>query len=52
MLGYALGREVNRVDLCVVEEGVKALERGDFRASRLLEAVVVSYPFTHRYHKK
>jgi hypothetical protein len=52
MLGYALGREVNRVDLCVVEGCVKALERGDFRASRLLEAIVVSYPFSHRYHKK
>jgi hypothetical protein len=52
MLGYALGREVNRVDLCVVEGCVKALERGEFRASRLLEAIVVSYPFSHRYHKK
>jgi hypothetical protein len=52
MLGYALGREVNRMDLCVVEECVKVLERGDFRISRLLEAVVVSYPFSHRYHKK
>jgi hypothetical protein len=52
MLGYALGREVNRVDLCVVEECVKALERGEFRASHLLETIVVSYPFTHRYHKK
>ena len=52
MLGYAVGREVNRVDLCVVEDCVKALESGNHRASRLLEAVVVSYPFSHRYHKK
>jgi hypothetical protein len=52
MLGYALGREVNRVDLCVVEGCAKALERGDFRVSRLLEAIVLSYPFTHRYHQK
>jgi Protein of unknown function (DUF1592)/Protein of unknown function (DUF1588)/Protein of unknown function (DUF1585) len=51
MLGYALGREVNRVDLCVVQDCVKALEQGDFRASCLLEAVVVSYPFSYRYHK-
>jgi hypothetical protein len=52
MLGYALGREVSRVDGCVVAECVKALERGEFRASRLLETIVVSYPFLHRYHKK
>lgn len=52
MLGYALGREVNRVDLCVVGDCVKALEAGECRASRLLEAVVVSYPFSHRMHKK
>ena len=51
MLGYALGREVNKVDLCVVADCVKALEQGDYRVSRLLEAVVVSYPFAHRYHK-
>jgi hypothetical protein len=52
MLGYALAREVNRVDLCVVGDCVKALEAGEYRVSRLLEAVVVSYPFSHRYHKK
>ncbi len=51
MLGYALGREINKVDMCVVQEGVKELEQGEFRVSRLLEAIVVSYPFGHRYHK-
>src|SRR5439155_548104 len=48
-LGYALGRQIQRVDLCVVEDCVRALEQGDFRASRLLEAIVLSYPFSHRY---
>lgn len=52
MLGYALAREVNRVDMCVVTDCVKALERGDYRASRLLETVVLSYPFSHRYHEE
>ena len=33
MLGYALGREVNRVDMCVVQDCVAALETG--RVSRL-----------------
>jgi Protein of unknown function (DUF1592)/Protein of unknown function (DUF1588)/Protein of unknown function (DUF1587)/Protein of unknown function (DUF1595)/Protein of unknown function (DUF1585)/Planctomycete cytochrome C len=52
MLGYALGREINRVDLCVVQDCMKSLENGEFRVSKLLESVVVSYPFTHRYHKE
>jgi hypothetical protein len=52
MLGYALGREINKVDMCVVQDAVKALEQDEFRISRLLEAIVVSYPFTHRYHKE
>jgi hypothetical protein len=50
MLGYALAREVNRVDMLVVADAAKALEDGEWRISCLLEAIVVSYPFTHRYH--
>jgi hypothetical protein len=50
-LGYALGREVKRPDMVVVRDCVRALERGEFRASRLLEAVVLSYPFSHRNQK-
>jgi mono/diheme cytochrome c family protein len=49
MLGYALAREIKRVDMCVVRDCVTALEEGGFRASRLLEAIVTSYPFLHRY---
>jgi hypothetical protein len=52
MLGYALGREINRVDMCVVKDCVEALERGEFRSSKLLETVVLSFPFSHRYHEK
>jgi hypothetical protein len=48
MLGYALGRAVNRVDMFVVEDCAEALEHGDCRATRLLETIVLSYPFTHR----
>jgi hypothetical protein len=50
MLGYALAREINRVDMCVVKDCVEALEHDDFRSSRLLETVVLSFPFSHRYH--
>jgi mono/diheme cytochrome c family protein len=51
MLGYALGREVTRAELCVVKDCAQALEQGEYRASRLLETIVLSYPFSHRYQK-
>ena len=51
MLGYALGREINRVDMCVLKDCTEALERGEFRASCLLETIVLSFPFSHRYHE-
>jgi hypothetical protein len=50
-LGYALGREVKRPEMVVVRDCVQALEKGEFRASSLLEAVVLSYPFSHRNQK-
>jgi hypothetical protein len=50
-LGYALGREVKRIDMCVVRDGVAALEKGEFRSGRLLEALVLSDPFTYRNQK-
>ena len=52
MLGYALDREINRPDMCVVEDCVAAMEHGDFHASRLLETIVLSYPFSHRIQKE
>ena len=50
-LGYALGREVKRADMLVVRDCVRALEQDGFRASRLFEAIVLSYPFSHRNQK-
>ena len=47
-LGYALGREINRVDACVIQDCAQALEKSEFKMSSLLETVVVSYPFSHR----
>jgi cytochrome c553 len=52
MLGYALAREVNKVDMLVVEDAVKALEVGEWRISCLPETIVVSYPFLHRYRQE
>jgi hypothetical protein len=51
-LGYALGREVKRADVSVVRDCVRALEQGEFHSSRLLEAIVLSYPFSHRNQKQ
>lgn len=52
MLGYALGREIRRVDLGIVRDCVQNLEKGDFHASRLLETIALSFPFTHRNQTK
>jgi mono/diheme cytochrome c family protein len=52
LLGYALGRQLYRTDLCVIDESLKALEKDGYRASILLERIVLSYPFRHRYVKK
>jgi hypothetical protein len=51
LLGFALSRELNRYDMCVVDDCVKALEKGDYRALTLVDTIVLSYPFSHRYHK-
>ncbi len=52
MLGYAMGRSLTQFDLCVVEDAAKKLEAGDYRASVLVEEIVLSFPFQHRYSKK
>lgn len=52
MLSYALGRDLNRFDDCVVRDTLKALEAGEYRSNILFEQIVLSYPFRHRYAKK
>ncbi len=52
MLGYALGRGLNKFDDCVVRDGVEALAANDYRSSALIETIVTSYPFQHRYARK
>src|SRR5690348_3696841 len=41
MLGYALGRGLNRFDSCVVNDAMKALEANGDRPSALIEAIVL-----------
>ncbi len=49
MLGYALGRSLNRYDTCVINESVEALKANEYRPSALISTIVLSYPFRHRY---
>ncbi|HLY10076.1 MAG TPA: DUF1592 domain-containing protein [Planctomycetota bacterium] len=52
LLGYALGRALNGFDKCVVDDALKALAAADYHSSALIETIVLSYPFQHRYAKK
>lgn len=52
MLGYALGRQLYRFDQCVIDDALKALEADGYKAPILIERIVLSYPFRHRYVKK
>ena len=52
MLGYALGRELNKFDGCVVKDSMKAMAEGKYHSSILVEQIVLSYPFQFRYAKK
>ncbi len=49
MLGYALGRGLNRYDNCVVEDCMEALRANEYQPSALISEIVLSYPFRHRY---
>ncbi|MBI3858474.1 MAG: DUF1592 domain-containing protein [Planctomycetes bacterium] len=52
MLGYALGRALNNFDKCVVDDSLMALQADGYRSSAMIETIVLSYPFQHRYAKK
>jgi hypothetical protein len=52
MLGYALGRQLYRFDQCVIDDSLKALEADGYKAPILVERIVLSYPFRHRYVKR
>jgi hypothetical protein len=52
LLGYALGRALNNFDKCVVDDSLKALKADGYRSSAMIETIVLSYPFQHRYAKR
>jgi len=49
MLGYALGRELNRFDQCVLTDMNDALKGSDDRPQAMIETIVLSKPFRYRY---
>ena len=51
LVGYALGRPLNKFDECVIDDSLKALAVNDNRAGVLIEQIVLSYPFQYRYAK-
>ena len=52
MLGYALGRELNKFDQCVLKDASNALKGSDNRPSALIATIVLSKPFLYRYATK
>lgn len=52
MLGYALGRELNKFDQCVLKDAAAALAGSDNRPSALIQTIVLSKPFLYRYATK
>jgi hypothetical protein len=52
LLGYALGRDLNKFDQCIVENALKALQENDYRAGVAFEAIVLSAPFQQRFARK
>ncbi len=50
LTGYALGRELNRFDKCVIDAAMKALAEDEARPQRAIEAIALSLPFRHRFY--
>lgn len=48
LLGYALGRELERFDLCVVDRCLMRLQQSENRSSAVIEEIILSYPFRYR----
>ncbi|MFT5302192.1 MAG: hypothetical protein ACI814_003006, partial [Mariniblastus sp.] len=50
LFGFALGRELNEFDQCVIDKCLERLGENDHRATIVIESIVISYPFQHRYY--
>lgn len=52
LLGFALGRELNKFDQCIVESCLRKLGENELKSQILIEEIALSYPFQYRYHKQ
>ena len=50
LTGYALGRELNRFDSCVMDAAMQSLREHDARPQGAVQAIVLSLPFRHRFY--
>lgn len=48
VLAYALGRKLEPIDRPAIQKIRASVDANDYRMSSLIEAVVLSYPFTHK----
>jgi hypothetical protein len=48
-VGFALGRELNKFDQCIIDKSIKRLQEED-SATVILEEILMSYPFQNRYY--
>ncbi|QDT09293.1 DUF1592 domain-containing protein [Planctomycetes bacterium K23_9] len=51
MLGFALGRQLNKFDDCVIDDCLELLSQRHHRSSAIIDTIVTSYPFQHRFFK-
>ena len=49
LLGYALGRSLDRFDECVIDRCLERLRDEQNRADALFEEIILSHPFRNRY---
>ncbi len=49
LVGFALGRDLNKFDQCVIDASLKRLNE-EHRADVILEEILLSYPFQNRYY--
>ncbi len=52
LMTYALGRKVDYWDATAIREIVQAVEKDDYRFSRLIVEIVKSHPFGHRRNRE
>ena len=51
LVGFALGRDLNKFDQCIIDTSIKRLKEENC-ADVILEEILFSYPFQHRYYSK